>query len=119
MEYLKILLLNTRVSSLEPWFICPLYKNGQYCGRRVGVLYNIGKWFGCRHCGEIAYQAQFEGGKFRMSSVCEPDVERAYNEIKREYYNGQPTRRYKRYLRLREKMDKSWRRAIIKFGMKF
>ena len=37
------------------WFICPLYKNGIYCGKRVGVIYSIGKWFGCRHCGNIAY----------------------------------------------------------------
>lgn len=100
------------------WFICPLVKNGQYCGRRVGVLYSVGKYFGCRYCGEIAYQAQFEGGNFRVGSVTEPDVEKAYNEIKREYYNGKPTRRHKRYLRLREKMDNSWARAGIKFGMK-
>ena len=101
------------------WFICPLSKNGQYCGRRVGVIYCIGKWFGCRHCGEIAYQSQFEGGKFRVGSVCEPDVERAYNEIKIKYYNGKPTRKYKRYLRLREKMDDSWMRAMVKFGKVF
>lgn len=101
------------------WFVCPLSKNGIYCGRRVGVIYSIGKWFGCRRCGEIAYQSQFEGGKFRVSSVTEPVVEKAYNEIKREYYNGKPTRRYKRYLRLREKIDNSWARAFIRFGTKF
>lgn len=98
------------------WFICPLTKNGQYCGRRVGVVYGIGKWFGCRHCGNIAYQSQFEGGNFRVGSVCEPDVEKAYNEIKRMYYNSKPTRRYKRYLRLREKMDDSWVRMAARFG---
>jgi hypothetical protein len=101
------------------WFICPLNKNGRYCGRRVGVIYSIGKWFGCRHCGNIAYQAQFEGGKFRVGSVCEPDVEKAYNEIKRFYYKGEPTRRYKRYLRLRDKMDDSWMRALVRFGEKY
>ena len=25
------------------WFVCPLNKNGQYCGKRVGVIYSIGK----------------------------------------------------------------------------
>lgn len=99
------------------WFICPLTKNGRYCGRRVAVIYSIGKWFGCRHCGEIAYQAQFEGGRFRTGSVCEPDVEKAYAEVKREYYNGKPTRRYRRYLRLRQKMDNSWLKAALRFGM--
>jgi hypothetical protein len=101
------------------WFICPLSKNGRYCGRRVGVIYSIGKWFGCRHCGEIAYQSQFEGGSFRVGSVCEPDVEKAYNEIKIKYYNGKPTRKYKRYLRLRDRMDDSWIRAAAKFGKVF
>lgn len=101
------------------WFICPLTKNGRYCGRRVGVVYAIGKWFGCRHCGDIAYQAQFEGGNFRVGSVTEPVVEEAYNEIMRFYYKGRPTRRYKRYLRLREKMDNSWIKAAAKFGGKF
>lgn len=33
------------------WFICTLTVNGRYCGRRVGVLFSIGKYFGCRHCG--------------------------------------------------------------------
>ncbi len=98
------------------WFICPLSKNGQYCGKRVGVIYGIGKWFGCRHCGNIAYQSQFEGGSFRVGSVCEPDVEKAYNEVKTQYYKGKPTRRYKRYLRLRNKMDNSWLRMTARFG---
>src|SRR3990167_10252510 len=101
------------------WFICPLTKNGQYCGRRVGMLFSIGKWFGCRHCGDICYAAQLEGGGFRVGSVTEPVVEKAYNEIKRFHYNGKPTRRYKRYLRLRDKMDYSWARAAMKFGIKF
>jgi len=120
MDY-KVQLATTpcRYGSKRYWFICPLSKNGQYCGRRVGVIYSIGKWFGCRHCGEIAYQAQFEGGRFRTGAVCEPDVEKAYNEIKREYYNGKPTRKHKRYLRLREKMDDSWVRAARRFGMEY
>lgn len=101
------------------WFVCPLSKNGLYCGRRVGVIYSIGKWFGCRHCGEIAYQTQFEGGKFRIGSVCEPDVDRAFGEIKIKYYKNKPTRRYKRYLRLRKKMDDAWLRATTKFGKIF
>ena len=98
------------------WFICPLIKNGKLCGRRVGVIYSIDKYFGCRSCANIAYQAQFEGGKFRVGSVAEPDIEKAYNELKRKYYSGKPTRRYKKYLKLREKMDASWERMLIKLG---
>ena len=87
------------------WFICPLTKNGQYCGRRVGVLYSIGKWFGCRHCGNIAYAKQMEGGKFRWNGVSVPDIERAEKEVKRYYYNGKPTRKYRRVMRLNEKFE--------------
>ncbi len=89
------------------WFICPLIKNGKRCGRRVGVLFNIGKWFGCRHCGDIAYSSQMQGGKFRYS-ICQPDVDRAEKDIKRYHYNGKPTRKYRRFLRMNEKLDQSF-----------
>ena len=87
------------------WFICPLSKNGQYCGRRVGVIYSIGKWFGCRHCGDICYAAQMRGGKYRWNGVSVPDIEKAEKEIKRYYYNGKPTRKYRRLIRLNEKFE--------------
>jgi len=87
------------------WFVCPLTKNEQYCGRQVGVIYSIDKWFGCRHCGEIAYNSQMSGGRFRGSSVCVPDIEKAEQEVKRYYYNGKPTRKYRRVMRLNKKLD--------------
>lgn len=90
------------------WFICPLSKNGKYCGRRVGVLFSIGKWFGCRHCGEIAYAAQMSGGKYRTNLVSISDIEKAEKEVKRYYYNGKPTRKYRRVMRLSEKLDQSF-----------
>jgi hypothetical protein len=37
------------------WFICPLVVNGRPCRRRVGVLYSVGGWFGCRHCHNLTY----------------------------------------------------------------
>lgn len=86
------------------WFICPLSKNGQYCGRRVGVLFSIGKWFGCRHCGEIAYASQMQGGSYK-GFVSIPDIERAEKEVKRYYYRGKPTRKYRRVIRLNEKFE--------------
>ena len=120
MDY-KVNLLTTpcRFGGARYWFECPLIKNGKYCGRRVGVLYLCGKYYGCRHCCNIGYQAQLEGGKWRTGSVCEPDVEKAWNEIKRQYYAGKPTRRYKRYMHLREKMDYVWIIAAKKFGINF
>lgn len=98
------------------WFICNLSRNGVYCGRRVGVLYNSNKYFACRYCSNVAYSAQFEGKRLRFGSVCEPDVEKAYMDIKTFYYNGKPTRKYKRYLRLKEKMDNSWAQMMLNIG---
>ena len=80
--------------------------SNSYCGKRVGVLYSIGEWFGCRYCGEIAYAAQMEGGKYRWNGVSIPDIERAEKEVKRYYYNGKPTKRYRRYLRMTDKFDR-------------
>ena len=41
------------------WFICPLWKNGVHCGRRVGKLYLPGNatYFGCRHCYNLTYKS--------------------------------------------------------------
>src|SRR3989344_418610 len=86
------------------WFICPLTKNGKYCGRRVGVLFSIGKWFGCRHCGEIAYTSQMRGGSYK-GFVSIPDIERAEEEIKRHFYKGKPTRKYRRVIKLNNKFE--------------
>ena len=117
----KILLATTpcNFGGVRYWFVCPLYKEEDYCGRRVGVIYRVGKYFGCRHCGNIAYQSQFEGGNFRAGSNSELNVEKAYNEVRLQYYDGKPTRKYKRYLRLREKMDNSWFKMMTRLGNNF
>lgn len=95
------------------WFICKLSKNGEYCGRRVGVLYLIGKYYGCRHCGNIAYQAQKETKRSRIyANCCIPDVDKAQAEVKRPYYNGKMTRKYKRFLKKEEKLET----ALIMIG---
>jgi hypothetical protein len=95
------------------WFTCPLYRNKQYCGRRVGVLYYAGKYFGCRKCANIAYRSQMKGGRSRCS-VTVPDIVQMGEKVKREYYNGKPTRKYRRYL----KMDAALRRAYLGLVMR-
>lgn len=87
------------------WFKCPLNKNGQYCGRRVGVLYSAGKYFGCRKCADIAYYAQMEGGIYRVGSNSMRDIDEARAKIKRFYYKGKPTRKYRRLLRKEHRFD--------------
>lgn len=87
------------------WFVCPLTKNGQYCGRRVGVLYLSDKYFGCRHCLDIAYAAQAESKSLRwLSGVTFPDIEKAESEVKRKFYRGRPTRKYRRLQRMEDKL---------------
>ncbi len=45
--------------ALRWWFICPLRKGGQPCGRRVGALYLPpgARYFGCRHCHDLTYRS--------------------------------------------------------------
>lgn len=104
------------------WFLCPLAKNGQPCGRRIGVLYRIGKYFGCRHCGEIAYNSQRQSEKYK-GFVSIPDIERAEREVKRYYYKGKPTRKYKKVLKLNDKFEYGFMKAYARidkdFGRKF
>jgi hypothetical protein len=49
----------------RPWFICSVRANGQYCGRRVAVLYAAGELFACRKCYGLAYASQQGGLHFR------------------------------------------------------
>jgi len=44
----------------RPWFICPGVVNGERCGRRVAILYGLGKYFLCRHCYDLRYESQRE-----------------------------------------------------------
>ena len=42
------------------WFICAVYADGRYCGRRVAKLYSAGELFACRKCYRLAYASQQE-----------------------------------------------------------
>jgi hypothetical protein len=49
---------------LKWWFLCPLIKNGAPCRRRVGKLYQLGRYFGCRHCHDLTYRSCQDSHKF-------------------------------------------------------
>lgn len=87
------------------WFVCPLSVNGVYCGRRVGSLYSGCDYYGCRHCYDLTYESKKLSGKWKAlgSVVSEPELEKLVDGIKREYYNGKMTRKYKSYLKNKEK----------------
>jgi hypothetical protein len=44
------------------WFTCPR------CGKRVAVLYALGRYFACRTCGGLGYATQKEGSGDRAAS---------------------------------------------------
>ena len=86
------------------WFICPWYKNGAYCGRRVGTLYKDGDYFACRHCYNLTYSSRNESRRFG-SFVSIPGVEKAETDVKRRYYRGKPTRKFRRYLKMANRFE--------------
>ena len=83
------------------WFLCPLRKNGQYCGKRVRKLYKRGNYFGCRKCLELAYQSQNEhkGGFFGVVNR-QVRAEKILETIVVPYYKGKPTRKMRQVLKI-------------------
>ena len=49
----------------RPWFRCPGCTGGQYCGRRVALLYVASGLFACRRCYGLAYESQQEAVHYR------------------------------------------------------
>ena len=94
------------------WFICPLNKDGVLCNKRVAMLYKGGDYFGCRHCYNITYKSR--NLKFIMTS--EPELEKLEQEIKREYYNGKMTRKYKSFLKKEMRDNSTLAYAANRFG---
>jgi len=82
------------------WFICPLTRDGVYCGRRVAKLYKApgGSYFGCRHCYNLSYESRNESRLGRLGGLGFPlkvecQIERLHGEIKRWTYRGRPTKK--------------------------
>lgn len=89
------------------WFICPLTKEGVFCGRRVGVLYLSpgASYFGCRHCYNLTYESRNESrrgifGVFNIYFKADKIKER----MKRTFYNGKPTKKMRRYMTLKMRL---------------
>ena len=91
------------------WFTCPWYKNGNYCGKRVGVLYKDGDYFACRHCYNLTYASRnLSGMSKKFGSITCPDVDELRGKVKRTHYKGKPTKTYLRYLRAEEKLENAF-----------
>jgi len=89
------------------WFICP------GCIRKCGTLFLVGDLFLCGKCGKVLYYSQ----TFKIVSGV--DLDRAHAEIKRFYYKGKPTRKYRKYLRLKSRSNKQSFTFLGKWGKKF
>lgn len=84
------------------WFTCPWYTNGEYCGRRVGVLYLGGKYFACRHCYNLTYNSRKLSGFWKSAGkvISIPELEQLEKKVRCKYYAGKMTRRYRSYLKM-------------------
>ncbi|MHC4570795.1 MAG: hypothetical protein ACYS0C_01790 [Planctomycetota bacterium] len=94
------------------WFICPLYLNGVYCGRRVGTLYLApgGNYFGCRHCYNLSYESRNESRLGRFGQLgcllkTKRQIKDLSSQIKRSFYNGKPTRKFRKLLIMQNKLN--------------
>jgi len=90
------------------WFICPLSKNGVYCGRRVGVLYKDGDYFGCRHCYDLTYSSKNENRSYKYyplfnTLTLEKKIEDLEAKIKRRTYAGRVTKKQRKLNRIYER----------------
>ena len=101
------------LGGIRYWFICPISKNGNYCGKRVGKLYLPpgGKYFGCRHCYNLSYESRNESRIGRFGQIGYPlKAERQYEElylsIKRWTWRGRPTKKARKLQALEQKMDR-------------
>lgn len=100
------------------WFVCPWYKDGSYCGRRVGVLYKNGDYFACRHCYDLTYNSRNLSGISKKAGqvISIPELEKQRSEVKRKYYAGEMTRKYKRFLKKEAKSLRQLQIMASAFG---
>ena len=94
------------------WFVCPLSKGGVYCGRRVAKLYKApgAGYFGYRHCYNLSYESRNESRLGRFGQLgyllkAERQMEELSGQIKRDFYNGKPTKKYRRLLRMQNRLN--------------
>lgn len=91
------------------WFVCPLSKEDKQCMKRVGKLYLPpgGKYFGCRHCYSLSYTSRNDSNNnfsaFSQAFSYERKAKKLEASIKRKFYDHQPTKRFKKYIKYMEK----------------
>ncbi len=90
----------------ERWFLqCGRKENGSFCGKKVYTLYLRDSRFRCRSCHNLTYESCNEKKPSKntfLSGLDQLDKADRYYEkrVKKEYYQGKPTKQYLRYLKL-------------------
>lgn len=81
------------------WFICP----NTNCRRQCSKLYFKDSYFVCLKCSRLLYYNQKCSKKYREISYSHmgDDANKLEKQLKKKYYQGLPTRKYKRVLQLR------------------
>jgi hypothetical protein len=57
-QRVPISLTTCHLGGVRPWFLCPVYCDSRYCGRRAAILYCAGDLFACRRCYRLLYASQ-------------------------------------------------------------
>lgn len=86
------------------WFVCESYRRGQYCGRRVGILYMRDEMYSCRLCSRLAYESQQKTHTSFMSRQMNRldkliEMEEMADNMRVKKWRGRPTRRFAKILR--------------------
>jgi len=98
MEY-RVPMVSTscHFGSVRWWFLCPNTR----CNRRCRKLYNYGKHFVCQKCTGYWYDSQtWQNRRFRVYKKYFDTSDYYQKNVKREFYKGKPTRKYRMYLRM-------------------
>lgn len=109
--------------SVRYWFICPLSLNGVYCGRRVAKLYKApgAVYYGCWHCYDLSYESRNKShsgwiGQVGYVLTLERQVDKLRSRIKRDFYDGRPTKKFRRLIMMQHRLNAHLRSpAVTKF----
>lgn len=84
------------------WFMCSMVRNGNFCGKWVGVLYKCGDYFACRHCFNLTYRSRNDNRRSKFYVTLRfldtsAKIKTLENEIKsRRVYAGKLTKKARR-----------------------
>jgi hypothetical protein len=92
------------------WFVCPLAVNGVWCRRRVGKLYLLDGYFGCRHCHSLTYASQqisrtgYRSFFFYHMARYKRLIDR-YERLRTKFFKGNLTKRHTKYAKKQQELD--------------